>query len=63
MIARTQMVISTSPNDFAIEAVVGRNTFDERVHANLLRHFGLDANQLPLLSWGPGLKVRLESIT
>jgi len=61
--AYTEIVISTAPGEFAIEAVVCDSTCDyyragrdDESHANLLRHFGLSATQLPLLRWGPGLK-------
>ena len=46
--------MSTDPNTFAVEA--GHRASDKKVHENILRHFGLNERQLPLLSWGPGLK-------
>lgn len=57
--AYTEMVVST--NHFAIEAVVqapGKRGSGgaEGLQASLLRHFGLNERQLPLLSFGPGLK-------
>ena len=56
--AYTEIVMSTDPNTFAVEAVVGwgHRASDKKVHENILRHFGLNERQLPLLSWGPGLK-------
>ena len=54
----TEVVVST--DDHVIEAVIhpGKrgNGVPEAVHAGLLQHFGLNANQLPLLQFGPGLK-------
>merc|ERR1711998_542187 len=38
-----------------IEAVInGRGANAQEYHARILEHFGLNANQLPLLSWGAG---------
>ena len=61
--AYTELVISTAPSAFAIEAVVcdatcdyHRHGADDGTHASLLRRFGLNERQLPLLRWGPGLK-------
>ena len=52
--AYTEFVIANAPETFAIEAVVGWGGAD--VHKAILEHWGLNANQLPLLSFGPGLK-------
>ena len=41
---------------FAIEAIVGFGYEGRYVHGQILSHFGLNENQLPLLRWGPGLK-------
>jgi len=60
--AYTEMVVSNAGPQHVIEAVVyppGKNRGNgvpEALHASLLAHFGLTANQLPLLEFGPGLK-------
>lgn len=54
--AYTEVVISTDDSAFAFDAVVGDDEGARAAHANLLSHFGLNANQLPRLSFGPGLK-------
>ena len=50
--AYNEVIVSTAPGDFAIEAVVG----DVQAHMSLMEHFGLNERQLPLLTFGPGAK-------
>ena len=51
--AYTEVVVDLSVG-FAFEAVVGHGS--SAVHQAILKHFGLNERQLPLLSFGPGLK-------
>lgn len=58
--AYTEIVVDNEPQTFAVEAVVSFNLEDKgrarTVHRKIIEHWGLNAHQLPLLRWGPGLK-------
>eukprot|EP00966_Prymnesium_polylepis_P129571 2996389-Prymnesium_polylepis.2 len=55
------VIVSTAPDEFAIEAVVNLNQrrgggFPREWYDNLLSHWGLNERQLPMLTFGPGMK-------
>jgi hypothetical protein len=52
-VAYNEVIISTAPGEFAIEAVIGGS---KEWHNSILAHFGLNERQLPQLWFGPGLK-------
>ena len=56
MAAYNEVVVDSSTDAFAIEAIVGSGDDATRMHANTLRRFGLNARQLPLVQFGPGMK-------
>lgn len=51
--AYNEVVVQTRPDTWAIEALVG---FPVRTHLRMLKHFGLNERQLPLLHFGSGIK-------